>query len=101
MIFDINYYYFTSRVPIKILTGYEVIRDKDEVMDRKDEVINEVIDEVIYFKIHSPHRRFLGHRNLYWRSRSDVLLLEIPGFSYFTFFVELRQRLDENRGFPV
>ena len=94
-------FYITSRVPIKILTGYEVIRDKDEVMDRKDEVINEVIDEVIYFKIHSPHRRFLGHRNLYWRSRSDILSLEIHGFSYFTFFVELRQRLDENRGFPV
>ena len=65
-------------------------------MDRKDEVINEVIDEVIYFKIHSPHRRFLGHKNLYRRSRSDVLSPEIPGFSYFTFFVELRQRLDEN-----
>ena len=94
----LHYYYFPSpNQKKKILTGYEVIQDKDEVMDRKDEVIN----EVICFKIHSPYRRFLGHRNLYWRSRSDVLSLEIPGFSYFTFFVELRQRLDENRGFPV
>ena len=92
--------FIISRVPIrknKILTGYEVIRDKDEDIDRKDEVIN----EVIYFKIHSPHRRFLGHRNLSWCSRSDVLSPEIPGFSYFTFFVKLRQRLNKNRGFPV
>ena len=44
----------------KILTGYEVIREiKHEVMVKRK-------DEVIYFKkIHSPHRRFLGHGNRY------------------------------------